>query len=463
MIGRAGRGHIKQTVRLFAFFFVLFDAVKIVTAGRSFAMARRQSDQRSKFSGERDATAGAVRSPIQIGHDDHGEFEPLGLMNRHQPDDIRRLGLRRRQGFAGLLRDELREFNHKVVEREEAGAVHCAGLIHNLMHIREFSIAQIFAKQNRIVRRDPQHLAQQFCNRHAVLDAAQMCERVGRKRYARSLLLVEFRWKCFGKQARGQSLLMSRQPEQRRVLECEHRATQYACQGDVVRQTREYLEQIREVEDFLLRIECMAADKVIVDSAARQRLFVTLHIGERAKQNRDVTLPYRTRSVFVIVNDELLLVVEHLPNPPGDPLGLATPGSRRRAGRTWRTLVLHPQKLDRRRLRCGRSMCMQRFIRLAKPVAEHRIHKIEHRRLATEIERKRHLASFGDFVLQLLEHTGIGTTKTIDRLFEVADEKQLAAGYVVAAQRFDECYLNAVGVLKLVDQYQRKLGGDTFP
>ena len=85
------------------------------------------------------------------------------------------------------------------------------------------------------------------------------------------------------------------EPEQRFVGEREERAAQHAGQADFVGRAGDGAEQVEHVVDFLLRVERVAADEVVVEAVFAERFFVHLHVAQRAEQDGDVAELQRPR------------------------------------------------------------------------------------------------------------------------------------------------------------------------
>ena len=73
---------------------------------------------------------------------------------------------------------------------------------------------------------------------------------------------------------------------------------------------------------------------------------------------------------------------------------------------------------------------------------------------APEVARERQPAGLGEPLAVAREQLGPGAAEPVDRLLEVADQEQLAAGQVDAGERLEDLGLDRVGVLELVDEDQ---------
>ena len=95
-----------------------------------------------------------------------------------------------------------------------------------------------------------------------------------------------------GRRFRGQCLAQrcaeSRERHDGIVGKTEKRRPQNADQGDCVIGIIQEHTEIDEIVDFLLGEERAAADEVIVDAAAAKDVFVNRHVGQGAKQNREI-------------------------------------------------------------------------------------------------------------------------------------------------------------------------------
>ena len=408
-----------------------------------------------------------VGRAIQIRYEHDREFQPLRLMNGHQPHDVRVFRERRGQRFLRLPRHVLRQLGDEVGQPERPAALETARLLDHLPQIRQFALAEEFRQQRGIVTGQRHRPLDQLANPQPVLTIAQLHNRRGGERHALPLIVGDLGRLLLGKQARGQTIGVLCQPKQRFVRKREQSTAQCAGQADFVARTDQRSQQVQKVEDLLLGVEGVAADQVVVNPVTPQRLLVQLDVRQRAKQDGDVAGLDRARlqlaRAFGIGRaDERLAVVEHRANASGDPIGLAATHApdvflRRPARRN------RPQEFDGRRGRDLRPMRVQRLVVRSQFVPEQRVDELENRRLATKVFAQHQPACLGRRVAQLTKHVGVGAAKTIDRLLVVAHEKQLPAADCLAAQGLDQLDLHAVGILKLVDQQQTDLRRQAAP
>ena len=78
------------------------------------------------------------------------------------------------------------------------------------------------------------------------------------------------------------------EPEERFVGEREERAAEDAGEADFVGGAGDGAEQVEDVEDFLLGVERVAADEVVVEAVFAEGFFVDLDVAERAEEDGDV-------------------------------------------------------------------------------------------------------------------------------------------------------------------------------
>ena len=77
-----------------------------------------------------------------------------------------------------------------------------------------------------------------------------------------------------GGQTTGQAGFVLREPEDRFVFERKETAAEHAGETHHVGGTGHGTEQVQEIEDFLLGVESVTADQVVVDAVAAERVFV---------------------------------------------------------------------------------------------------------------------------------------------------------------------------------------------
>jgi hypothetical protein len=277
---------------------------------------------------------------------------------------------------------------------------------------------------------------------------------------------AELRRQRLGEEPCPQPFLVPRKPEQGLVLQAKQRAAQHAGEAHLVVRAGQGPQQVQQVEDFLLGVEGMSADQVILDAVAPQGFFVEGHVRQRAKEDRDVARPHRAdpRPAALRprrVGDDLLARVEQAANPAGDPLGLASPQPLLPAG-TGRGLfagIHRPQQLDRRQRAGLRAIRLERLVVRAEVVAEQGVDEIQDRRLAAEVQRQRQPAALGGCFLEAAKDVRIGAAEAVDRLLVVPHEKQLPLHHLAAAEGFHQLDLERVGVLEFVDQQQPHVVG----
>ena len=130
-----------------------------------------------------------------------------------------------------------------------------------------------------------------------------------------------------GEKPRRQPFLL-RKPQERLVQEAEKGTAEHAGQTHLVARAIDRPQQVQQIVDFLLGVEGVSADEVIVDAVAPQGIFVIFHVRQGAKQQGDVALldwPDRRPAGLgrLFVPDHLFPGVEHGADAAGDPIGFA--------------------------------------------------------------------------------------------------------------------------------------------
>ena len=105
----------------------------------------------------------------------------------------------------------------------------------------------------------------------------------------------------------------------------------------------------------------------------------------------------------------------------------------------------------------------KRFVIGPHLLAEQGVDELDHARLAAEVQRQRQAALGGQFLAEPAEDVRIGPAEAINRLLGVAHEEEHAVGHAAVAQGPHQFDLQGIGVLKLVDQEQPRLGGEPLP
>ena len=112
----------------------------------------------------------------------------------------------------------------------------------------------------------------------------------------------------------GQSPRVLGEAIERLVENAEHRAAEHTGQRHLVARIGHGAEQIDDVEDFLLGVEGVPADKVVVDAVLPQGLFIILDICKRPEQERDIARPAGAENRLacdILVPYQLFAVIEH--------------------------------------------------------------------------------------------------------------------------------------------------------
>ena len=121
------------------------------------------------------------------------------------------------------------------------------------------------------------------------------------------------------------------------------------------------------------------------------------------------------------------------------------------------------QELDRGRGRILHGIERgEGFVGLAHRGGEQMVDEVQHRRLTPKVDAQRQAASRGNLLPQLREDTGIGSTKAVDRLLGIANEKQSTARQRRPAQHPHDIGLNRIGVLKLINHQQPNARSDAI-
>ncbi len=111
----------------------------------------------------------------------------------------------------------------------------------------------------------------------------------------------------------GEEAVVERAAEFDKPVQCfigerKEGAAEDAGQRDLIGGAGDCAEQIEDVEDFLLGIEGVAADDVVVEAVVTEGGFVDVDIAERAKQNGDIAeLERASAAGSVRVGDDLFL------------------------------------------------------------------------------------------------------------------------------------------------------------
>ena len=121
-----------------------------------------------------------------------------------------------------------------------------------------------------------------------VFDRAEMAERGGRGGDFQAFFGRELRRQRSANRPALSAAVLVDQPEQRFVGEREERAAQHAGQADFVGRAGDGAEQIQHVVDFLLGVEGVAADEVVVETVFAEGFLVQPHVAECAEQDGDV-------------------------------------------------------------------------------------------------------------------------------------------------------------------------------
>ena len=97
-------------------------------------------------------------------------------MDRHQPDDVARFGVRGRQRLVGLAGDELRELRDEVGEGEGRRTVEASGLVDELSQVGQLAFAQELRHEDGVVARAGEGFLDELCDGDPVLDGAEVAE-----------------------------------------------------------------------------------------------------------------------------------------------------------------------------------------------------------------------------------------------------------------------------------------------
>ena len=118
VVGGAGAGDVQQPFALFEFVARVRErrraSCRWSTCSSSSSVGLRH--ERAELGVERGGGGRSSRRAIEIGHDDERELEALGVVDRHQANDVGRFGQRGGERFLRLAGDELGELRDEAVE-----------------------------------------------------------------------------------------------------------------------------------------------------------------------------------------------------------------------------------------------------------------------------------------------------------------------------------------------------------
>ena len=147
----------------------------------------------------------------------------------------------------------------------------------SLLQVGELAFAEEFGEQHGVVAGAGERGVEQRGDRHAVFDRAEMARALRRRRrLSRASSGESSRRQRFGEQAGVEAAGGVGEPEQRFVGEREERAAEDAGEADFVGGAGDGAEQVEHVEDFLLGVERVAADEVVVEAVFAEGFFVEL-------------------------------------------------------------------------------------------------------------------------------------------------------------------------------------------
>ena len=230
------------------------------------------------------------------------------------------------QRFVGLPGDEFGKLRDEIGEAEDAGPLEAPRLFDQLVQVGQLPLAEEFGQQHGVVAGQIERSVDQLGQGQAVFGRPQRGKRGRGKLGLLPLRAVQFHGQWVAEQARRQSYVL-RKPQQRFVQQAEHRAAKHAAQAYLVAWAVDRPQQIQQVVNFLLGVEGVSTDEVIVDAVAAQGLFVVFHVRQGAEQQGHVARPHRPHAgaAAAAFSSQTIFspLVEHGPDSPGDPVGLA--------------------------------------------------------------------------------------------------------------------------------------------
>jgi hypothetical protein len=455
---RAGGGDVEDAPLL-----LLGDlALARLDLGEALAVERLAAAQRRQPQPDH-AVVGDAQRPVvvaavlaEVGHAHDRELQPLGAVDRHQPDRVERLGLER--GLA-LARQRGVALGDRVDETAQVAPL--LGLVlarhaHQLAHVGHPPGAGGQGEHVAVVAGARDGAVDQRLERYlgggAALGGEQLGEGgraagVGGRQELRELVLrlaQQPPWVAAGvpPEQADQGDGVERQPGERR--------RQHAVHRQLVERVRERGQPLAQVGDLLLLPVAAPADHVSVDPPLRERALVEAHVRGRPEQEHDVApLPAALDAQLV----DALGKQARLGGAPRR--GGVHRGAERVVGaeRLVPALLAEVghQQLDRRgharRLRLAARL--KRLEALRPDPGEAAVDRLEHLGTAAEVDGDALRPPVGGGALPVTaEHLHVGVPEAVDRLVLVADSEQ-----VVALEQLQQLVLKRVGVLELVDEH----------
>ena len=171
---------------------------------------------------------------------------------------------------------------------------------------------------------------------------------------------------CGGEEAVVEGAAGFDEPEQRFVGEREEGAAEDAGEADFVGRAGDGAEQVQDVEDFLLSVEGVATDDVVVEAVVAEGFFVDVDVAQRAEEDGDVAEFEPANAAWLLVGSAMIASsrIEELTQSASDSPRFFDAGC---AGGAFDALVVfvgrdRPEELDGRFGRDLRSMGPQGLV-----------------------------------------------------------------------------------------------------
>ena len=419
-------------------------------------------DERPEPRGERDPAPDHVVLAVQIRDDDDRKFEPLGLMNRHESDARSFLLGGRRLFFSRRVAEVGAQAGDEIGEGEPAARVVPPRQAHELPRVGSFPSSERLAGERCLEARFVENAVYQLGDRAAVLEVAPAREqnsgavRAGAVEGMQRVVPVGYREAPSQVAPAG-----GMKPEEGFVGQSEEGAAQGAGERRRVQRVFDDGEHVDEVFDLLLGIKRLAADHVVIEPLGVERLFVGGQIGQRAKEEGDVTRMGGPDGLRRAVADRPA-GVEPRADQAGEPAGLDVsprvgvglrgfPALLRVLGR-----LVGPDEFHRRAVGGGGGVGAGNESRgvVGERLREQRIHKIDDAGRAAEILGQGVAAGGRNFGSDVLKDFRLRAPEAINRLLVIADHEEAARGELRAAQMPEDLGLHRVGVLEFIDEHE---------